>query len=331
MPLPTAQLGQMSSLQVPFNIPTVQVEQHPKAWQQALLGILANAGSQVLSQGVKNSMAPDYAPTPAQGFSKFWNGPTINQERAGQLDKQFMDQQTLDQAAEQDRRRNALAMTGQNNERARGLRQSTFENEQLAQQTGHQGNVDELDAERLNQEMLHQKAQDLISQINMTRQGNLADVQGRDIEAQTRERGATAKRMETQDWIMKHSRAPGPQDFDVQGNLLQVPMKSGGGLPPPPGSDRGVPRAPMIAAPQGPTQDEQIMQMLQGGQSPADVATMMQGATARQDATSQRADQYQISDDARAARSAELIEEVKRRLGLPTQIDMINAGTQSLF
>ncbi len=81
MALPTAQLGTMPSLNMPAYIPTTTVTKEPKAWEKALLAIVANAGSQILGQGVSNAMQQDFAAqngeTPTTGVSKFFSGPRV--------------------------------------------------------------------------------------------------------------------------------------------------------------------------------------------------------------------------------------------------------------
>lgn len=81
MALPTAQLGSMASLNVPAYIPTTVVPKEPKAWEKALLALVTQAGSQVLSQGIQNSMQQDFASqngeTPTQGMAKFFQGPKV--------------------------------------------------------------------------------------------------------------------------------------------------------------------------------------------------------------------------------------------------------------
>lgn len=85
MALPSAQLGALSSLNGPSYVPTVVVPKEPKYWEKILMQTLANAGSQVVSQGISNTMSKDYADTtagekPNTGFSKFWQGPKVGEK-----------------------------------------------------------------------------------------------------------------------------------------------------------------------------------------------------------------------------------------------------------
>lgn len=105
MALPSAQLGQLPSMQVPFYTPVVPVSKEPKAWEKALLSILTNTAANVVSRGVENFMQPDYAETPRTGFSKFWSGPQEDRAQHAQGKKQefdtMMEQFKLDNARTQ--------------------------------------------------------------------------------------------------------------------------------------------------------------------------------------------------------------------------------------
>lgn len=84
--LPSAQLGGLSSLNVPSYIPTVEIRKEPKAWERALLQLLTSAGGAVVSQGVQNAMQPDYDTNPNTGMSKILQGPKT--DRAAHVSQQ---------------------------------------------------------------------------------------------------------------------------------------------------------------------------------------------------------------------------------------------------
>lgn len=216
MALPTAQLGAMGGINVPSFVPVTQVDKRPNAWEQALLGILANAGSAVVSKGIENSMAPDYAPDPASGFSKFWNGPTISGQRAQQLDQQSMEQQKIDDAAQNERMNRMVAMTGQNNAQTLGQQRLQAEMGGQINDLQHQTTMEDLAGQEAATTASHQHLQDLIAQLTATKQGKLMDkqsallgVQVPDIQSQTRQRNAESATKEEQVKMMqKYSGGP---------------------------------------------------------------------------------------------------------------------------
>ena len=89
MALPTAQLGQLSQLSVPYSIPTTLVDKRPRIWQQALASFLTNAASQAGQAAVSNEFEKENAPAFGQKatpwYQKFYQGAAINDKEAMQL------------------------------------------------------------------------------------------------------------------------------------------------------------------------------------------------------------------------------------------------------
>lgn len=111
MALPTAQLGQMSSINMPSHMPTVLVPRQPRLWEQALAQILTQAAGQAVGQGIKNTMSGEYASefgkTPNTGLKKFLYGSAIPQEEASRLraadERSALEQYILDSRQAQER------------------------------------------------------------------------------------------------------------------------------------------------------------------------------------------------------------------------------------
>lgn len=203
MALPSAQLGQMPTMQMPFYIPTQHYQKEPKAWEKALLSILTSAGGAVLGQGIQNSMQPDYAPQPATGFSKFWNGPTIPAARATELERQSMEQGKMEETARQNRLDRMLKGTEMN-------QAQTFRERQLQADIGkqisdvqHQTSADELANQQATTAATADEVRNLLAQIAATKQGKLVDVQIPDIKSQTRSRNAQSAKAEQEVEMMK--------------------------------------------------------------------------------------------------------------------------------
>lgn len=103
MALPTAPLGQLPSMNMPYSIP--RYEQPASIWEKALASFLVNAAGGAASQGVENVMARDYAgdfgEKPATGFSKLL-GPKVGAQdariRKGQQFQQSMQKSEFEAA-----------------------------------------------------------------------------------------------------------------------------------------------------------------------------------------------------------------------------------------
>lgn len=103
MALPTAPLGQLPSMNMPYSIP--RYEQPASIWEKALASFLVNAAGGAATQGVENVMARDYAgdfgEKPASGFSKLL-GPKVGAQdarmRKGQQFQQSMQQSEFEAA-----------------------------------------------------------------------------------------------------------------------------------------------------------------------------------------------------------------------------------------
>lgn len=213
MALPTAQLGSMPSLNVPSYIPTVQISKEPKLWEKALMSMLANAGSAVVSQGVQNMMQPDYAPDPATGLERFLHGPKINQARAGELDRQVIEQQRIDDANRQARLNRMVEMTGQNKVLANQAAQQTLSTENEIGNLMHQGAAEDTQSMQARQAVLDARVRRLQDEIANVRQGKVADAQIKNLTAETglREEQTREARntRETTERVMNNTRGKG--------------------------------------------------------------------------------------------------------------------------
>ena len=88
MALPSAQLGSMTSLNVPSGMPTVVTQPKEKYWQKILAQALAGAAGQAATQGVSNAMSKDYGSQMGEKDAGFWQrvgtGPNRNAQQFGQ-------------------------------------------------------------------------------------------------------------------------------------------------------------------------------------------------------------------------------------------------------
>jgi hypothetical protein len=116
MALPTAQLGQLGTMSMPYSIPTY--EKGPSIWEKALASFLVSAAGQAAEKGTENLMSRDYASEfgedPAKGFGRLM-GPKVGEREAvrrraeeeGMMMKNFeLDSQRVrEQAARDDQSR----------------------------------------------------------------------------------------------------------------------------------------------------------------------------------------------------------------------------------
>lgn len=81
MALPTAQLGSLPNMSMPYSVPTYSKS---SATQEAIAGFLAGLATNVGSNLGSNLMSRDYAEQPAGFFSKLVAGPKENRQQYGQ-------------------------------------------------------------------------------------------------------------------------------------------------------------------------------------------------------------------------------------------------------
>lgn len=103
MALPSAPLGQLSSLNVPTSVPTVVTPGKEEFWKKALLGLLVNAAGTAVQGGVKNAMSQDHAAefgqTPKSFLGRVGTGPQVGDAQAGQM-RDFMGKLGLQELAD---------------------------------------------------------------------------------------------------------------------------------------------------------------------------------------------------------------------------------------
>ncbi len=200
MALPSAQLGQMSTLNAPSSVGLQVVRKEPKAWQTALMAILENAASSVASHGVQNYMSKDYATQNGQkdssGFNKFWNGPQVTQQQNEQLSAQKaaatqagLDRELHQKALDQ---QYLNSLNSQELERQRNQQQGQYQTGSLEQQAAS------LDAEKR-----HQAAMEYLAQLTSDRQLPGQQAQVGDINSQIALRTAEAQKAQLANQIMQ--------------------------------------------------------------------------------------------------------------------------------
>lgn len=89
MPLPSAPLGQLPNMNMPFSIPTY--EKGPSIWERALASFLVNAAEGTAQAGTKNVFEGEHAQDfgeQGNGFSKLWKGAKVNDAEAKQRNAQ---------------------------------------------------------------------------------------------------------------------------------------------------------------------------------------------------------------------------------------------------
>lgn len=86
MALPTAQLGQLGTMSMPYSIPTYEVG--PNIWEKALGALLTSTASGVAQQGTQNLMshenASEFGQQPASAWQRLIGGPTVSDQAATQ-------------------------------------------------------------------------------------------------------------------------------------------------------------------------------------------------------------------------------------------------------
>lgn len=97
MALPTAPLGQLPNMNMPYAIPTYEVG--PSLWEKALTSFLVSAAGNAAQTGISNAMSRDYAQDfgeeKAGGLQKLINGPRVNgRDAALRRDQAFTAEQS---------------------------------------------------------------------------------------------------------------------------------------------------------------------------------------------------------------------------------------------
>lgn len=245
MALPTAQLGQMPNMQMPFNIPVQTYTKEPKAWEKILLGIVGNVAAAGLEKGISNVMQPDYAPQPAGLAEKFMSGPTISGQRAAELDRQFADTERADAEARNQRLNRMVEMTGQNKARTLDTERQLLATEGEMGRLQKERSDTELDSARLTNQAAHNRLQDMVTQRDSIRQGRLTDAQTKHLGAQTSKLEAEVRSQGiidrlTLDGINRTRAEHGQPPLDSTGMEIKSAGPSAGEMP-------GLPRPEMNA------------------------------------------------------------------------------------
>jgi hypothetical protein len=155
MALPTAQLGQMSNINVPSYVPLTVVPKKQSVWEQALASFLVNMAGQAGGQAVQNVMAKDTAAPDAQAgfFKKLVGGPTQtvaeNQAALGRAQQEKL-------AAKGDQSAMARLLEG---ERGANLRTSLGLREQANQGELNRGQTMSIEQARIARDREQQVAQ----------------------------------------------------------------------------------------------------------------------------------------------------------------------------
>lgn len=106
MALPTAQLGQLGNMNMPYAIP--QYNEEPSIWEKALASFLVSAASGTAKQGVDNFMSQDYAPEFGEDKASRWQrlvqGPRVGAADASMRRRDLLsaEQQQLGRTHESD-------------------------------------------------------------------------------------------------------------------------------------------------------------------------------------------------------------------------------------
>lgn len=276
MALPSAQLGQMPTMQMPYNIPVVPYTKEPKAWEKALLTILASTGSAAATQGIQNVMSPDYAAefgqTPRSGLSRLLN-PVVGTQQAESLREQEISRKLATETGRHNIAEEGL--TGQNiaqtGELGRGLQQTQRDVEGMRAASA-------LDVQA-KQAQAAQKLQELAQTFQLPYQqaqiGQLGAATG-EMGAQTSRLGAETAQLETarqakeiQNYMMIHNfQFPKPTDLDSTGKPFssQALVQARAQMAEQGGNTSSTLRNPGVSTP-GATNmvDPKIAKLLQGG------------------------------------------------------------------
>ena len=143
MALPTAQLGQLGTMSMPYSIPTYEVG--PSIWEKALGALLVNTATGAAQHGMDNVFAHDnakeFGQAPASTWQRLLHGPTIDDRTATQRREQTFN------AGESEKQRKFTASEADFNRLFEGTRDdAAARNAQILQDTR---NRDELDRQTL--------------------------------------------------------------------------------------------------------------------------------------------------------------------------------------
>lgn len=301
MALPSAQLGQLPSLNMPGSIPTIQVQKEPKAWEKALLSILAGTASNVLSQGVANSMerenAAEFGATPASGFDKFWHGAAVDDRAATERRTRATEEKKLASTERSNRLDRMQAGTRMNQQATADLNRQALETDRLAADIERGRGMQDIDLERLRSQQAAERVQQLIAEIGKVQQGRVAEADIGLKGAQTKNYEAQAAQQGLQNEMMKSAMQPKTVPGSKPTAALTKFATTGG-------------TQPSVVQPQV----DQIASLVQAGVPQDQILAQLQAVNQRQAATQARADQLKVSDEARAARQAAAVAEILRML-----------------
>lgn len=311
MALPTAPLGQLPSMNMPYSIP--RYEQPASIWEKALASFLVNAAGGAASQGVENVMARDYAgdfgEKPATGFSKLL-GPKVGAQdarlRKGQQFEQSM------QASSQEAARK-LAETNQQHdydmERLREL------NSGVARQEGFTNASD----------MEYLKTLNEGDQLRRQIEGQL----GLAKEKQNLENTSPLNVAQTSYYQGQGAKAQSEADFN---RSLTIPQIASGTTPPASGgpSPEDIAAAQAlaargkagVAAPQEALSlEQQIQKWLSEGKNPEDIKLLLNPGpnTTKQNKVQDQLILQDANTAASAQQQAQTIQEIMRAAGLLSQ------------
>jgi hypothetical protein len=189
MALPSASLGTLPSMSMPFHLPVNEVRKEPKAWEKILLGMLGAGTSALVGQAVSNLMSQDkaaeFGQTPKTGFSKILQGPQVSEQEAHRLRQDKLERDKMASGERRDRMNTDLKKTEMNQNATRNFRAAEIDMERIM--AGIQGaNLDrEVEVENLRNQAAARKLEGLITELNSRRQGKVADAQVENLGAET--------------------------------------------------------------------------------------------------------------------------------------------------
>lgn len=214
MALPSAQLGQMPNMNIPYSVPYYQKE--PKPWEKVLLSLVSSAGGAALNQGIQNSMARDFADlargeTPSSGFDAFLHGPRVSERQQNTRD-QLAGQIGLEELRAQPSARDMMEqrnVESQRIDRNMDSMRDTMSRSQIARRSDDSANARSMneqaiqterattELEGLNQADRHQHAQEILQRLGQLETNKRAEMTDKREEpyraAQTAEQIAKAE------------------------------------------------------------------------------------------------------------------------------------------
>lgn len=304
MSLPTAQLGQLPQMNLPYSRQYYQKE--PNIWQKALASFLVNAAGSVATKGADNAMSHDYAQefdkTPASGLSRLL-GPTVSANDAQQMrQQQFVGgENTADRQA-----------------RA-GLADAEMANQGLRQDKQIQAGLDERDLADMNAGVRQDRA------LTAESQRTDKDIEGRRI-LQQLEETAYNKRPDVQGRAAVDAATARKYgvEADFQKSIMDTLAKSGkGGAQPQTSTGTPISSAIMNFAQGGGSGstpvgvDDRITGLLNSGQTSDQIVnTLSPSLTPRQQAVQNSAAALGVQDQQHQDAMDAIVTDIKRRLGM---------------